>query len=415
MAICLNSPGGSVPAAVSLATFFWDNQIGTVIDENAACLSACSIIFMMGTENYADYNILHRKLHINGTLGFHRPALLLPEDQNYASAEVEKAFEIAIDSTLSFLQLANQQVSENAGPMMKVGLLEKMFSRHGQDFFYIDTVDKAGRWDIHVFGYEAPSTISLKEAQTACTNGVNWTMGLRANAANAPTGDGVYYLARIGRFDSEQATPSYRVRSHAELHDAPMCAVNYRIENREYRESGDWVDICGIGEYYGCWPEDNSENWPRTHSFSPIVIFPPETLLKDIPSRVTQVEKNITSVNSAWATFALESCLISDDAWRTVVNVKNFTNLRANPDFDAPVVAEAPLYLSLKAASAKVYLVGSDDARARCNQACNVSDNTHDEAAEAVRTQCIENNNLWYHMTIPETEQSGYISGKYLR
>lgn len=414
IAICLNSPGGSIPSAVKLAEFFWGNQIGTVIDANASCLSACSLIFMMGTEDYSDFNILHRKMHISGTLGFHRPSLKLAIGQDYTSAQVEKSFEIAIDSTLFFLELANRQVSEGAGPMLAVDLLENMFSHRSQDFFYIDTVDKAGRWDVQIFGYEPPPTISLREAQTACDNGVNWTMNLTSKGTGTIEEDSLSYLARIGRFDMDQRTASYRVSSNVDLHDMPLCVVDYAIEKREWSETGKWVEICGINRDY-CWRGDGVDITASSISFAPIVIFPSKMLLKDIPSYLLRIPEHIARINSSWADFTPRSCMIQNDTWRTVVNVKNFANLRSKPNFQAPVVAQAPLHLSLKAASSEVYLLGSDADRASCNTACTRLENEFGEDIEAQVAQCFNQNNIWYSMSIPETGQTGFISGKYLR
>ncbi len=71
--ICLNSPGGSVLEGVKLAKQFYKQGVGTVIPAGAECHSMCAILFMMGIAQGPEVSFVNRKLHVTGTLGFHRP------------------------------------------------------------------------------------------------------------------------------------------------------------------------------------------------------------------------------------------------------------------------------------------------------------------------------------------------------
>ena len=65
--LILNSPGGQIPAARTLATLVEDAGLDTHVA--ASCSSACTLVFMAGTT---------RTLGPDGRLGFHSYALLIP-------------------------------------------------------------------------------------------------------------------------------------------------------------------------------------------------------------------------------------------------------------------------------------------------------------------------------------------------
>ena len=98
-----------------------------------------------------------------------------------------------------------------------------------------------------------------------------------------------------------------------------LCVVDYAIETREWRETGEWVEICGINGDY-CWRGDGLDSNASSISFAPIVIFPSRMLLRDIPSYLLRIPEHIARINSNWADFTPRSCMIQDDTWRTVVN-----------------------------------------------------------------------------------------------
>lgn len=63
----LNSPGGQVQAARTLAALVQDRGLDTHVEES--CISACTLVFMAGAR---------RSLGTEGRLGFHSYALLIP-------------------------------------------------------------------------------------------------------------------------------------------------------------------------------------------------------------------------------------------------------------------------------------------------------------------------------------------------
>lgn len=414
-AVCLNSPGGSLPEAIQLAEYFFDNQYGTVVDDDAQCLSACSIIFMMGTEDYADYNIVDRKLHVNGTLGFHRPAFSAPDRDGYSARELEKSFEIAIDATLLFTQLASRSVRRGTGPMINIGLMEQMFSHHGQDFYYIDTIDKAGRWDIALTGFEIPKEISLRDAQTACDNAINWTMGLESSGTGHLSSPyEAFWNARIGKPRSDTVDPMFQVYSRANLHSVIPCVVDYSQNAAQYSEEGDWVHICGANEEFCSLTENELNN---LRGFRPEVILPSALKLKQVPAQMAAISAEAGELNKAWGRSDPSQCLLAKDTKVSVVNVSEFVNLRERPGFDAAVVGTAGRYLMLEVTEKGAFLNNNPDNPPNCGPICKTVGDGYGNATEddiSALKQCLNANAIWYKVRIPDGAE-GFVSGKYLR
>jgi hypothetical protein len=413
--VCLDSPGGSLPEAIRLAEYFFDNQYGTTVASGARCLSACAVIFMMGTEDFADYNILDRKLHVKGRLGFHRPAFSAPEREGYSAQELEKSFGIAIDATLLFTRLASRAVRRGTGPMIAIGLMEQMFAHRGQDFYYIDTVEKAGRWDIPLYGFPVPERISLREAQTACDNALNWTLGLETEGTGHLDGEFTpFWRAMIGRFEEETASPLFEVYSRADLHSVISCVVHYNTDAREYSEEGNWVSVCGAEEDYCALREGEAEG----RGFRPEVIFPSSLALPQVPEFARRIAAEADARNTAWGNSDREGCLASEGNVMSVINVKEFVNVRAKPGFDARIVGQAGKHLMVEAAADGGFVIGTAQQQEACAQACRrVSEGYGDEIDpdRAVLRQCLADNVIWYKVRLPDGGAEGFVSGKFLR
>lgn len=176
--ICLNSPGGSLLEGVRLAEHFYKNGVGTVIGEDAECYSICAIMFMMGIAQGPEVNFANRKLHITGRLGFHRPYLALDSDELVSARALPVAHDMALESIMKILILANNHVPWSNSTMMRPDLVQAMLTHIGNDLYYIDTVEKAGRFEVELFGYETPKSLTEEQAYYACENAFHWQVGL---------------------------------------------------------------------------------------------------------------------------------------------------------------------------------------------------------------------------------------------
>lgn len=167
--ICLDSPGGSFVEALKIANIINKLSFGTVVPRNARCESACALIFLAGTfltegERYA----ADRHIHATAKLGFHVPSLSLPKrpDGKFDSVEVMKAYKIAIKS-MAVIQESSSLLN------MRSSLLVQMLSTPPDSMFYIDTVGKAIRWHIGVYGTKIPTKLGAHQVQIACNAAVS--------------------------------------------------------------------------------------------------------------------------------------------------------------------------------------------------------------------------------------------------
>ena len=183
--ICLNSPGGNVTEGVKLAEFFYTNGVGTIIDEGAECYSMCAIMFMMGIAQGPEVTFVNRKLHITGKLGFHRPYLALKDESLVSTKVLAVAHDVALEDMSKIMLLANNLVPWSNSTMMRPDLIQEMLRHIGNDFFYIDTVEKAGRFEIELIGLPEQSAPPEERAYYACENSFHWQVGLMKDPVDA--------------------------------------------------------------------------------------------------------------------------------------------------------------------------------------------------------------------------------------
>jgi hypothetical protein len=182
--ICLNSPGGSVSEGVRLSEFFYKNGVGTVIDDGDKCYSICAIMFMMGIAQGPEVNFVNRKLHVAGSLGFYRPYLAIDSDELVRARVLNSAHDAAIESIMKIMILANNHVPWSNSTMMRPDLIQQMLNHIGDDLFYIDTVEKAGRFEIELIGTAEQKGLTEEQAYYACENSFHWQVGLMDEKAD---------------------------------------------------------------------------------------------------------------------------------------------------------------------------------------------------------------------------------------
>jgi hypothetical protein len=172
-AVCLDSDGGSYLEAVAIAELFYERAVATVVDAGMRCYSACALIFMAGRTHGFEADYPNRRLHIGGMLGFHAPYLVMRGAQ-YDSSTVELAYRAANLAISRFLRLANKRGAFSiAEPHVRTSLVEEFLLRDKSDMLIIDSVDKAGRWGISLFGYRSPG-LNKRTAYHACNNMLSW-------------------------------------------------------------------------------------------------------------------------------------------------------------------------------------------------------------------------------------------------
>jgi hypothetical protein len=168
-ALCLDSPGGSFSEGIALAeAVLATHHLETYIDAGAQCYSACALVFLAGSEAVEAERSSLRLMHVRGKLGLHAPFGASGEVSDpQAAANYFKAGLLAVKA---LMQALGQRLLPDS-------LRLEMLSHLGgeQDFFEIDTIDKAGRWNISLAGYRPPSSLTRRMVSQGCVNTNSWS------------------------------------------------------------------------------------------------------------------------------------------------------------------------------------------------------------------------------------------------
>lgn len=238
--ICLNSNGGSLSEALLISKYSLKHVIGTVVAEDEACLSACALIFMTGRHVGEGEAGLNRKLHFKGTLGLHRPSIVLDRSKKYNLNSVELAFDTAIDSVIEFIKIGNIPKPWSEKPIIPADLLKKAFERKGNNFYYIDDINKIGRWDIEVIGIEEKKypKFSKEQAWNVCENTLTWQSNLNKIYLS-------YRDARSNWFDRVrlESTNNNKVTYWTWGSQNQRCRVQMNLESKRIGVCGEHGDV----------------------------------------------------------------------------------------------------------------------------------------------------------------------------
>lgn len=400
-AICLDSPGGSLASGLELARYVLDNRVGTVIDDGAECLSACALIFMFGTAGqHESMPQTNRRLHVGGRLGFHQPKLTLDRSRDYSVDDVAAAFDLAIEATLNFLALAARPRPDTPRPFVDGDLLEAMLQHKGQNFFEIDTVNKAGRWDIALFGFEAPK-LTDEGMLYACQNMTGWMAQLESDQqAYDPAG----YGARI---DASHGTESFAAGQRFRIDFSGMMTFACEVGQRADYNGATQAVLCGYRENLATQVGPDSclngvgspAGW---RAIPPWALLPAATTLAEL--KANRADGTPTQ------TIADTPCMASQSRAR-IVNVQDFTSLRQVMSHDSKRLAELPL-------GSEYAVPGTPSADFRhplhsaCMALCRQAEfgEPHDSVA---LQSCIDTDWMWFQIQLP-SGQSGYASARYL-
>ncbi len=154
-AVCLDSPGGSLNEGVRIAEVLGSLYTASVVPEGARCLSACAVAFMAGTFGSWEEVFNVRVMHPTAQVGFHAPALSISEGV-YDRGSVERAFDVAVDAIARIAGDMNVKLPESQANRFPRSLLAQMLVHRGEDYFWIDTVEKAGAWDVWLISDRRP-------------------------------------------------------------------------------------------------------------------------------------------------------------------------------------------------------------------------------------------------------------------
>jgi ATP-dependent protease ClpP protease subunit len=200
--LCLDSPGGSLVEALKLAALLRDMPIGTKLEANATCESACAMVFMAGSFHAHESGLYKwRIMHPTARLGFHAPSLAI-EDGQYSAATVTRSYNLALETLALTLSNLVQNRNFQDGVHLMPSLMAEMLMTPADSMMYVDTVDQEGRWGIEV-GPLRIDRIDVTEMdfRRACANTIAWA---RDEPAADVQGFENYFI-NYNQFDSQWA------------------------------------------------------------------------------------------------------------------------------------------------------------------------------------------------------------------
>ena len=182
--VCLNSPGGSYKEGRRIAEYIYSSGVGTRITSGSKCFSACATIFMAGRIRGEENDGIFRYLNANGVLGFHAPYLELPNSDTYTAQDAETAFDVANRMSSDFIIFGSAVSETSIAPWVKASLIAGILATPRDELLIVDTVEKAERWDISVYGIRKIDTTSKLALAQACVNFQNWTSDQNSREVN---------------------------------------------------------------------------------------------------------------------------------------------------------------------------------------------------------------------------------------
>jgi len=216
--LCLNSEGGSFQAGIELAKVFREQQIITMIEPGARCVSACAIAFMGGGfSEMSEYGQAYRVLHPGGQLGFHAPAITLPEVPLPGSV-VSDVYQTAQKDLGEAIRKLSIKPSWDFSrqPILPNSLLVQMMLTPSETMFYVTTVNEAALWEI-----ELPLRVTVQDlrryVQGACHNSFAWAQGVSAQPISE---------ADIERTTLEYSDGDIQIVRGADTDETAICKYN---------------------------------------------------------------------------------------------------------------------------------------------------------------------------------------------
>lgn len=171
----LDSPGGSFEEAVEIGLMLKPKGIRTLVDRDGVCKSACAIIFMAGHAALGQSQFTPwRRMHPTAQVGFHAPFLSSVALDKLPAEALQPMLPASYRNaqlTMSRLMLMSAEFSWS--PLLVKAILDTPSSA----FSYVDTLDRAARWDIGLMLDEeaARETFDAFDFAQSCLNFHAWS------------------------------------------------------------------------------------------------------------------------------------------------------------------------------------------------------------------------------------------------
>lgn len=408
--LCLSSPGGSFSEAIKLGKILIDKRIGTRIEAGQSCLSACAVVFMMGSqyfyEGIGNRQNANRHMHVTARLGFHRPELKLAQEGVFDTEAVVRSFDLAIQATLEFVRIANEGTRNST--MVPPDLIEAMFEHKGEDYFFIETTGQSARWGIDVDGLDLPRVMTREAAWYACVNIPIWASRYESEMPDYRDG-AVRVVTRKGHGTVYEITgPDHGEAPH-------FCMLRYDGEN------------AGANALYGCGllgienqnvgdtpcPGPESADYLGYITSDLRVFLPPATPLAEAQAVAEHIVQRDQRSAQTIALDTFRAGCANNAFLAHVTNVQSFTNLRRAATIGSESIEKVALDSSVEIVEGGP----TPDLRgisAECRDLClRASGRVLTAPDAAALNACFDSNAFWYRV-LTKSGQSGYLSGKFL-
>jgi hypothetical protein len=299
LTVCLNSKGGNLVEALRFAHFFRRESVGTVVGSGQICISACALIFMMGVGWVGETSFLNRKLHVGGRVGFHRPSFKIDSTELMQPSAVVAAYDAAIRSVIELMIISNNRAPSENAEMIPSDLIQLMLEHVDDDIYFIDSIEKAGRWRIELFGFEMPRLLTENHAVQACLNSLRWESREPIEESSI-TIDGF----EIQKLVTTEGATAFSVYKVGEDNGGINCFVS---------DNGSYLAACGNGEYAstvgnGRCEKENYES--RMNEISRISLLDASTKLASL---VEESEVSIRTNNNTSKCYVISGEVVIDN------------------------------------------------------------------------------------------------------
>jgi hypothetical protein len=444
--ICFDSPGGSFSEALAMARYIQSEGLGTAIPSGARCESACAIAFMAGVSFYfVDQSRgSNRAMHITARLGFHAPALMVP-DVVYDASQISSAYSLSLLSLVEVIDIFGLQELHRFP-------YRWLLQTPSEDMRFVETVGEALMLEIEVIGLSFPNAAHVSTLQRACRTfaSVSYFWSQRGSSFTWEFFSEINEIQEILFPDTQPLNPwilvaanessLYREReinyqrqlqSDLTLMEQDLSVrVSIPIYDSSYGYRGAPASVCEVyidrsgvsgsmtytsGGFHG--------NYAGTFYVS--YLYDPSTPLSEFTGSTDDGlshsdftaflvgEIRMMMQQGAHSGFD-QSCWLTSPTAR-ITNVSEYVNLRRQPDFAASVVRQVPLGERVRAQRAdNITIIGQERVRQSCISACQAfGRNPGDRTARDRAQQCIQDNMLWYEITDARGNR-GWVSRRFL-
>jgi hypothetical protein len=308
----------------------------------------------------------------------------------YSEQQVAQAWNVALQAVAEIVAMRSRPLNVSDNYNFNEQLFLQMLLTPPESMFYIDTVEKATRFDIAVYPVGVSSVQPYDALVNLCMLASGWvTDGPNFVPEIRRTGDNEIEVFFPEGFGEEAMGSCRAVLSLEGLHDRGVY-----LHSRQRPISIE----SGTGAY-------------------PYMTFSGSTRLDRLPTDIDRTWQELITrvqVRAAPDVQTYGSCWLASPIAQ-ITNVNEYVNLRGQSDFSAPVIRQVPLGESVRLLRPdNITVIGQERDRQSCINACQAfGRNAEDRAARDRAQQCIQDNMLWYEITDVRGNR-GWVSRRFL-